>query len=124
MRRIPRLAIAGIVASVFLGGCSPAYTPSSSASPADPYPNIPVPNPLFTLPDADLAAAGLTAAKSAVTPLDGVVTAGGQTVRLAAGYADPTRIVLVFRTLPDVGTPRVQILDDMSPINATYLGAR
>jgi hypothetical protein len=124
MRRIPRLAIAGMVAAGFLGGCSPADTPSSSASPAVPGPNVPGPNPLFTLPDADLAAAGLTAAKSAVTPLDGVVTADGQTVRLAAGYADPTRIVLVFRTLPDVGAPQVQISDDEGPINATYFGAR
>jgi hypothetical protein len=96
----------------------PADTPAPSASPA-----VLVPNTQFTLPDADLAAAGLTAAKSAVTPLDGVVTAGGQTVRLAAGYADPTRIVLVFRTLPDVGAPQVQISDDKGPIKATYFGA-
>jgi hypothetical protein len=119
MRRIPRLVIAGMVAAGFLGGCSPADTPSPSASPA-----VPGPNPLFTLPDADLAAAGLTAAKSAVTPLDGVVTAGGQTVRLVAGYGDPTRIALVFRTLPDVGAPQVQISEDKGPIKGTYFGAR
>lgn len=119
MHWIPRIAIAGMVAAGFLGGCSPADTPSPSASPA-----VPAPNSLFTLPDADLAAAGLTAAKSAVTPLDGVVTAGGQTVRLAAGYVDPTRIVLVFRTLPDVGAPQVQISDDNGPIKGTYFGDR
>ena len=108
-----------MVAVGFLGGCSPADTPSPSASPS-----VLGPNPTFTLPDADLAAAGLTAAKSAVTPLDGVVTAVGQTVRLAAGYADSTRIVLVLRTLPDVGTPQVQISDDKGPIKGTYFAAR
>jgi hypothetical protein len=97
----------------------PAVTPSPSASPA-----AKGQAPQFTLPDADLAAAGLTAAKSAVTPVDEVVTAGGQTVRLVAGYADPTRIVLVFRTLPDVGAPQVQVSDDKGPIKATYFGAR
>src|SRR5260370_34061743 len=96
MRRIRRLVIAGMVAAGFLGGCSPADTPapSPSASPA-----VLGPNPRFTLPDADLAAAGLTAAKSAVTPLDGVATAGGQPARLAPGDADRTRDGLVFATL-------------------------
>jgi hypothetical protein len=97
----------------------PAGTPSPSASPA-----AKGQGPQFTLPDADLAAAGLTAAKSAVTPIDEVVSAGGQTVRLVAAYADPTRIVLVFRTLPDVGAPQVQVSDDKGPIKATYFGAR
>ena len=105
--------------AVLLAGCGTGSEQgSTSAKPA-----VQGPNPQFTLPDADLAAAGLTAAKSAITPLYGVVSAGGQTVRIVAGYADPTRIVLVFRTLPDVGPPRIQISDDKGPISAAYFGA-
>jgi hypothetical protein len=95
----------------------PANTPSPSAQ------AVPI-GPGPRLPDADLAAAGLSAAATVVTPLDAVVTAGGQTVRLVAGYADPTRIVLVFRTLPDVGAPQVQVSDDKGAINAGYFGAQ
>jgi hypothetical protein len=53
-----------------------------------------------------------------------VSTTGGRTVALIGGYADPSRIVLVFRTLPDAGTPQVQVSDDKGPINAAYFGAQ
>jgi hypothetical protein len=97
----------------------PATNPSPAAT-ATPQVVLP---PQRMLPDADLAAAQLTAAAAVVTPFHAVST-GGRTVTLMGGYADPSRIVLVFRTLPDAGSPQLQVSDDEGSINAGYFGAR
>jgi hypothetical protein len=123
MRRVvPFLALA--LMSCGGGGAASGSHLSDIPSPSPPAFPSPNPNPAFVMPEADLAAGGLSSAVSAVTLIDAVVTAGGQTVRLVAGYADPTRIVLVFRTLPDVGAPQIQMSDDNGAIKATYFGAR
>lgn len=97
----------------------PATNPSPSQSAV-----VTEQGPQQSLPDADLAAAGLRAAWAAVTPLHEVSTGGRQTVTLIGAYADSSRIVLVFRTLPDAGSPQVQVSDEKGPINAGYFGAR
>jgi len=97
----------------------PATNPSPAAT-ATPQVVLP---PQHTLPDADLAAAQLTAAAGVVTPFHEVSTGGGRTVTLIGGYADPSRIVLVFRTLPDAGSPQLQVSDDKGPITGGYFGA-
>src|SRR5256886_3802061 len=97
----------------------PAANPSRAAT-ATPQVVLP---PQLVLPDADLAAGQLTAAGGVVTPFHGVSAGGGRTVTLIGGYADPSRIVLVFRTLPDAGSPQLQVSDDKGPINGGYFGA-
>src|SRR2546430_729055 len=89
----------------------PATNPSPAAT-ATPQVVLP---PQHTLPDADLAAAQLTAAAGVVTPFHEVSTGGGRTGTLIGGYADPARIALVFRTLPDAGSPHLQVSDDHGP---------
>src|SRR5258706_11641476 len=117
------LAVLIVVSLVYIRVHSgPALGPAAGPSPTPVV--VPGPNSVVRLPDADLAAAGLTAAGSVVTPLNLVVTAGGRTVTLVGGYADPMRIVLVFRTLPDAGAPQVHVSDDGGAINAAYFGAR
>ena len=118
------LAVLIVVSFVYVRAQSTRPTrPANPSPPPTAAPVVTGPSPQFLLPEADLAAGRLTAAANAVTPLHLVSTSSGRTVTLIAGYADPSRIVLVFRTLPDAGSPQVQLSDEKGPINAGYFGA-
>jgi hypothetical protein len=74
--------------------------------------------PLQQVPTADLAQAGLTSAVGVMTDPNLTSIKNGRTLRLIGAYADPARIVLIFRTLPQALPGLVQIYDDRGLINA------
>ena len=109
IRRRTGLAIAGMVAAGFLGGCS-----LSSAGQPPPGPNgyppaagcpLPLPSPevggIFALiPPGDFDAAGLSSASALVTPCQLNATNGAHKLTFIGAYADPARTVLLFSTNP------------------------
>lgn len=127
------LAVAGlfvvVVALIAIGiGRLRSLAPYLPATPTPTVGSTPAPapqgNPFSQWPEADLAAAQLTPAASVVTALNLVSTSQGRTVNLIGAYADPTRTVLVLRTIPDTGAAQVQVSDDQGPLTATYFVTR
>lgn len=91
----------------------PALPPTSVASPVAPG----------VVPDADLAAAGLSGLVALVTPLQIEKQFGNSRVTVIGAYADPARTVLFFRS-PDTGYPMASINDDYGFLNASSSGNR
>ena len=82
------------------------------------------PNPATAqVPDADLAAAGLSGQGDLVTSLQITKQFGTSTVTVIGAYADPARTVLFFRT-PGLAYPMVAINDDYGLVNASSSGNR
>ena len=114
------LAIA-IVAALF-GPRLLAYR-GARPGPAMPRSSVTSPSPATTalLPDADLAAVGLTGQGDLVTPLNITKQIGNNRVTVIGAYADPARTVLFFRESAG-GFPMVSINDDYGLINASSSG--
>ncbi|TMC55602.1 MAG: hypothetical protein E6J20_00180, partial [Chloroflexi bacterium] len=94
-----------------------ASRPVPSASPTPPVQTS------RQLPEADLAAAGLSRTPDLVTPLKLSSQDGGHTVMLIGAYADPARTVLFFRAAPDLGFPMAGISDGQGPLNSSSSGS-
>jgi hypothetical protein len=135
-RRAPtlkqELAVAGlfvVVAALLAFGIGRlrSLSPYLPATPTPTVGSTPVPVPPGSTAtrwfEGDLAAAQLTPAASVVTTLNLVSTRNGRTVNLVGAYADPTRTVLVLRTIPVTGAAQVQVADDQGPLTAAYFGA-
>src|SRR6202165_5167956 len=85
-----------------------------------PRPALPPTSVVSQLPDADLAAAGLSGQGDLVTPLQITRQIGNSQVTVIGAYADPARTVLFFRG--NAGSPMVSINDDYGFINASSSG--
>jgi hypothetical protein len=114
------LAIAVVVSLVYIRTQGsllyrPSSTPAPKATPSAPGPPM---IPLQQVPVADLISGALTPAVGVMTDPNLTSTQKGRTVRLIGAYADPARIVLIFRTLPQVQLGLAQIYDDRGLINA------
>jgi hypothetical protein len=89
---------------------------------------LPLPSPevggIFALiPPGDFDAAGLSSATALVTPFQLNAANGNRRLSLIGAYADPARIVLLFRTNPDFMLPNeISISDDEGLINAYSSG--
>lgn len=94
---------------------TPPPTPPSRATPSSTEPPM---NPLQQVPTADVAQAGLTSAVGVMTDPNLTSAKNGRTVRLIGAYADPARIALILRTLPQAQLGLVQVYDDRGLINA------
>lgn len=94
---------------------TPAASPHASSTPAATQPA----QASSALPQADLDRAQLTGAGDLVTPFNLTSTKGDRTVTLIGAYADSSRIVLFFRTLPTAGFPNVSVYDDTGFLNAS-----
>jgi len=142
IRRRTGLAIAGIVAAGFLGGCSPlsAGQPPAGPNGYPPAAGCPLPFPsqeiggIFALiPPGDLDAAGLSSATALVTPCWLNAANGARKLTFIGAYADPARTVLLFSTNPGQQPcqyprqyarcftipPTISISDDQGSINAS-----
>lgn len=94
-------------------------TPSTVQAPRVPLSSPGPPMiPAQQVPTADLAVAGLSIAVGLMSDYNFASTKNGRTVRLIGAYADPARIVLIFRTLPQAEPGLVEIYDDRGLINA------
>src|SRR5450759_3568677 len=88
-------------------------------------PPLPLPSPevggIFALiPPGDFEAAGLSSATALVTPCQLNAANGARKLTFIGAYADPARIVLLFRTNPDFTIPpTISISDDQGSINAS-----
>ena len=85
-----------------------------------PRPAMPRSSVAAQLPDADLAAVGLTGQGDLVTPLQITKQFGNNQVTVIGAYADPARTVLFFRG--NAGSPMVSINDDYGFLNASSSG--
>ena len=86
-----------------------------------PRPALPPTSVVSQLPDADLAAAGLSGQGDLVTPVNITKQIGTNQVTVIGAYADPARTVLFFRESAG-GFPMVSINDDYGFINASSSG--
>ena len=114
------LAIVIVASLVYVRSHSSSmFAPSSTSLPSGPPPPQEPPMvPLQQVPSADLAVGGLTAAVGVMSDPNLTSTSNGRTVRIIGAYADPARIVLIFRTLPEAQPVAVQIYDDRGLLNA------
>jgi hypothetical protein len=121
MGRIPRLALAGVVASGLLCGCS-----NSSAGQPDVTFSPPAKPILAKVPVADLEAAGLAGRPGAVTPSDLRATDGAYTLTLIGLYADNTRTIFFFHMEPDPGFAPggLRVADQNGDLNASAIANR
>jgi hypothetical protein len=142
IRRRTGLAIAGLVAAGFLGGCSPSIAGQPPPGPNG-YPPaagcpLPLPSPevggIFALiPPGDFDAAGLSSASALVTPCWLNAANGAHKLTFIGAYADPARTVLLFSTNPGQEPcqypgeyarcftipPTISISDDQGSISAS-----
>jgi hypothetical protein len=142
IRRRTGLAIAGMVAAGFLGGCSPLSAGQSPPGPNGyppaagcplPLPSLEVGGIFALIPPGDIDAAGLSSATALVTPCWLNAANGARKLTFIGAYADPARTVLLFSTNPGQQPcqyprqyarcftipPTISISDDQGSINAS-----
>jgi hypothetical protein len=109
-----------------LQSLSNARQAGPTARPSSPAQATPVAAPQTSgqLPEADLAAAGLSTTPDLVTSLNLSSTDSGHTVLLIGAYADLARTVLFFRTVTDLGFPMVKVSDGQGELNSSVNGTR
>ena len=95
-----------------------AWRTGQRAAPATVVPS-PHPSPSPTVqpvPEADLAAAGISAVAAEVTPVQLDAVDSGYTVTLIGAYAETDKTMIFLRISPEGGQPAVQMADAVGPL--------